>query len=101
MIQFASVTSVIDSPTVGTTISFTSPVLEEEEEDDLDFSSDFLESFDSSLLTPESDSSITQITAPISNVSPSSALIRKVPAASAGNSKVALSDSSSHRTSSI
>ena len=48
----------------------------------------------------EAEASITQINPPISTVSPSLALMRKVPVASAGNSKVALSDSSSQSTSS-
>ena len=46
------------------------------------------------------EASITQINPPISTVSPSLALMRKVPLASAGNSKVALSDSNSQSTSS-
>ena len=46
------------------------------------------------------EASITQIKPPISTVSPSLALMRKVPVASAGNSKVALSDSNSQSTSS-
>ena len=44
--------------------------------------------------------SIEQITAPIGRTSPSLATICKIPSASAGNSKVALSDSNSHKTSS-
>ena len=46
------------------------------------------------------DSSIVQISPPISTVSPSLDLMRKIPLASEGNSKVALSDSSSQSTSS-
>ena len=44
--------------------------------------------------------SIVQITAPIGKTSPSFATMCKIPSASAGNSNVALSDSSSHNTSS-
>ena len=94
----------MDSPTVGTIISLTSPV---------DFGSSLLS--DSSLADESSafvfsesvagfsaaDSSISQITSPIAKVSPSSALMCSLPAASAFNSNVALSDSSSQMTSSI
>ena len=44
--------------------------------------------------------SIEHITAPMGNTSPSEATMCNIPSASAGNSKVALSDSSSHKTSS-
>ena len=44
--------------------------------------------------------SIVQMIAPIGRTSPSFATICNTPSASAGNSKVALSDSSSHKTSS-
>ncbi len=44
--------------------------------------------------------SIVQMTAPIGKTSPSFATMCKIPSASAGNSNVALSDSSSHNTSS-
>src|SRR5690606_442182 len=48
-----------------------------------------------------SPSSIVHTTAPISKVSPSCAMMRRIPAFSAGNSKVALSDSNSAIFSSI
>ena len=44
--------------------------------------------------------SIEHITAPMGNTSPSEATMCNIPSASAGNSNVALSDSSSHKTSS-
>ena len=44
--------------------------------------------------------SIEHMTAPMGNTSPSEATMCNIPSASAGNSKVALSDSNSHKTSS-
>ena len=97
------VTSVIDSPTDGIKTFSTSPL-------GLGVGSSFFsllfsgdDSFGFSTFSSvlDSPSSILQINAPISSVSPSLATILNVPEASEGNSNVALSDSSSHIISSI
>ena len=66
MIQFAKVTSVIDSPTVGTIISFTSPVAEGPEL----FSAAGAALASGALAAGVEPSSMVQMTAPISKVSP-------------------------------
>ena len=106
LFQTETVTSVIDSPTAGTLISKTetgpgaaagaagaTAVAGGATAAAAGASATFTEA-----VAPPA--SIVQITAPIGRTSPSLATICNTPSASAGNSKVALSDSNSHKTSS-
>ena len=90
--QLDIVTSLIDSPTVGTCIwmVFTAPPVN---------FSDFTSGGTASFISL--DASITHNKPPISTVSPAPTLSFKTPSISALTSKVALSDSSSQITSSI
>ena len=97
--QLARVTSVMDSPTVGTIMSLTEAAVVAATATGAAAATG-AGAGAAAGAEAVALSSITQINPPISTVSPSWALIRSTPADSEGNSKVALSDSNSQRISS-